>query len=51
MNSILKERSSSSTVVSSLRIDRKKFEDMMKKAGKILIVSDMDVEKQEIYHL
>jgi transposase len=27
------------------------FEDMMKKAGKILIVSDMDVEKQEIYHL
>jgi len=33
------------------KIDRKKFEDMMKKAGKILIVSDMDVEKQEIYHL
>jgi len=33
------------------KIDRKKFEDMMKKTGKILIVSDMDVEKQEIYHL
>ncbi|HJH27757.1 MAG TPA: hypothetical protein C5S37_13570, partial [Methanophagales archaeon] len=33
------------------KIDRKKFDDKMKKAGKILIVSDMDVEKQEIYHL
>ena len=32
-------------------IDRKKFDEGMKKAGKILIVSDMDVEKQEIYHL
>jgi Transposase len=33
------------------KIDRKKFDDGMKKAGKILIVSDMDVEKQEIYYL
>jgi transposase len=33
------------------KIDRKKFDDGMKKAGKILIVSDMDVKKQEIYYL
>ena len=33
------------------KIDKKKFDDGMKKAGKILIVSDMDVEKQEIYLL
>jgi transposase len=32
-------------------IDRKKFDEGMKKAGKILNVSDMDIEKQEIYHL
>jgi transposase len=32
-------------------IDRKKIDEGMKKAGKILIVSDMDLEKQEIYHL
>ena len=30
------------------KIDKKKIDDGMKKAGKILIVSDMDVEKQEI---
>ena len=33
------------------KIDRKKFDEGMKKAGKILIVSDMDVEKQKIYLL
>jgi len=33
------------------KIDKNKFDDGMKKAGKILIVSDMDVEKQEIYLL
>ena len=33
------------------KIDREKFEELMKKAGKILIVTDMDVEKEEIYHI
>ncbi|MGB7001175.1 MAG: transposase [Halobacteriota archaeon] len=33
------------------KIDKKKFDDGMKKAAKILIVSDMDVEQQEIYLL
>jgi len=33
------------------KIDKKKFDEWMKKAGKILIISDMNVEKQEIYLL
>jgi transposase len=33
------------------KIEKKKFDEGMKKAGKILIISDMDVEKQEIYLL
>ena len=33
------------------KIDKKKFDERMKKAGKILILSDMDVEKREIYLL
>ncbi|MBE0517572.1 MAG: transposase [Methanophagales archaeon] len=33
------------------KIEKKKFDDGMKKAGKILIISDMDVEKREIYLL
>jgi len=32
-------------------IDKEKFDEGMKKAGKILVISDMDVEKQEIYLL
>ena len=33
------------------KTDKRKFDDGMKKAGKILILSDMDVEKREIYLL
>jgi transposase len=33
------------------KIDKKKFDAWMKKAGKILVLSDMDTEKQEIYLL
>ena len=33
------------------KIDKKKYDEGMKKAGKILILSDMDVEKREIYLL
>ncbi len=33
------------------KIDKKKFDVGMKKAGKILIISDMDVKKMEIYLL
>ncbi|RZN42145.1 MAG: hypothetical protein EFT35_02035 [Methanophagales archaeon ANME-1-THS] len=33
------------------KIDKEKFDEGMKKAGKILIISDRDVEKQEIYLL
>ena len=33
------------------KIDKEKFDEGMKKAGKILVISDMDVEKQEIYLL
>ncbi len=33
------------------KVDKNKFDDCMKRAGKIFIVSDMDVEKQEIYLL
>jgi len=33
------------------KIDKKKFDARLKKAGKILIISDMNVEKQEIYLL
>jgi len=32
-------------------IDKEKFDEGMKRAGRILIISDMDVEKQEIYLL
>ncbi|RZN44227.1 MAG: hypothetical protein EFT35_00230 [Methanophagales archaeon ANME-1-THS] len=32
-------------------IDKEKFDEGMKRAGKILIISDMDREKQEIYRL
>lgn len=45
----LEEQKTLQKKVEECKIDRKKYGERMKKAGKIMIVSNMDIKKQEIY--